>query len=324
MRFITYSTSREIDTPRPGILGDGQVIDLTRAWEMANQKEGRLGESPTNLLQLIEKSGGDITRIQLVLGLISNSVYRASLGVTIPLSDVQILTPIQKPPSVRDFYAFEKHVKTAFGIRGTEVPEEWYQIPVFYFSNPGAIYGPDEHISAPKATKELDFELEIACIIGKHGRDIQPEECEEYIFGLTIMNDWSARDLQRLETRVRLGPAKGKDFATSLGPTLVTLDELKNHSAGRPGIFNLEMTARVNGKQVSHGNLRDIHYSFGEIIARASADSTLYPGDVIGTGTVGSGSLLEATLGKGPWLKPGDEVELEVECLGTLRNWVQG
>jgi fumarylacetoacetate (FAA) hydrolase len=229
---------------------------------------------------------------------------------------------LKSPRSIRDFYAFEAHVKTANANRGREVPPEWYQFPVFYFSNTSAIYGPDDVIPYPSYTDALDYELEVACIIGKPGQDIRPEEAEDYIFGYMIFNDWSARDVQKLEMRVGLGPAKGKDFANSFGPYLVTPDELADRHTGRPGVYDLAMVARVNGKEMSRGSWKDLYWSFGDMIARASQDVLLQPGDVIGSGTVGTGCLLELTKGEGPWLQPGDVVELEVERLGVLRNTI--
>jgi fumarylacetoacetate (FAA) hydrolase len=156
-------------------------------------------------------------------------------------------------------------------------------------------------------------------VVGRAGRDIPEEDAQEYLAGIMIMNDWSARDVQADEMTVGLGPAKGKDFATSLGPWLVTLDELEPYSLG-DGRYDLEMTATVNGEPRSRGNLRDIYYTFGQLLARASQDANLYPGDVLGSGTVGTGCLLELTGGEGPWLEPGDEVELAVTGLGALRN----
>ena len=179
---------------------------------------------------------------------------------------------------------------------------EWYEIPVFYFSNPAAIYGPDDEIPYPEGSEALDYELEVAAVIGAEGR----------IGGFTVMNDWSARDLQRREMKVGLGPAKGKDFATSLGPVLVTPDEL--------GDLSLEMVARVNGEERSRGNLGDIYHSWESILAQASRNTELRPGDVLGSGTVGTGCILEH--GDERWLQPGDEVELEVEGIGVLRNRV--
>lgn len=235
------------------------------------------------------------------------------------LDEVDLLAPL-KPPTLRDFYAFEDHVAAANANRGREVPREWYEAPVFYFSNPHPIYGPGQSVPKPDYTEALDFELEVAAIIGQGGRDIAADKAEGHIFGYTIYNDWSARDLQRQEMKVGLGPAKGKDFAQSLGPLVVTADELAAKAEGRPGVFDLEMRARINGAEVSRGSWASLHYSFGEMIARASAGVDLYPGEVIGSGTVGTGCLLELTKGKGPWLQVGDEVELEIEGIGKLAN----
>jgi fumarylacetoacetate (FAA) hydrolase len=218
------------------------------------------------------------------------------------LADVQLCAPVPEPPSVRDFFAFEQHVATARANRGSEVPAEWYEIPVFYFSNPAAIFGPDEEIPYPHASEELDYELEVAAVIGTGGR----------IAGFTVMNDWSARDLQRKEVRVGLGPAKGKDFATSLGPVLVTVDEFDGGAA--------EMVASVNGEERSRGNLRDLYHGWDAILERASLNTRLRPGEVIGSGTVGTGCILEANDGR--WLQVGDVVEFEVEGIGVLRNTV--
>jgi fumarylacetoacetate (FAA) hydrolase len=217
-----------------------------------------------------------------------------------PLDEVQLLAPILHPPAIRDFYAFEQHVRTARALRGQEVPREWYEQPVFYFSNPVAVYGPDAEIPHPPETSELDYELEVAAMIGADGR----------IGGFTVMNDWSARDLQRAEMRVGLGPAKGKDFATSLGPVLVTPDEFDGSSA--------TMVARVNGVERSRGQLGDMYFSWDELVAQAARNTVLRPGDVLGSGTVGTGCILEH--GDGRWLQPGDVVELEVEGIGVLRN----
>jgi fumarylacetoacetate (FAA) hydrolase len=218
------------------------------------------------------------------------------------LADVDFRPPVLHPPSVRDFYAFEQHVKTARASRGLDVPDEWYEIPVFYFSSPAAIYGPGDDIPKPPDTNELDYELEVAAIIGAEGQ----------IGGFTIMNDWSARDLQRAEMRVGLGPSKGKDFATSLGPVVVTPDELDGSSG--------TMVARVNGEERSRGELGDMHHSWGSIVAHAARTTRLLPGDVLGSGTVGTGCILEQ--GDGRWLQPGDVVELEVEGIGILRNTI--
>jgi len=219
------------------------------------------------------------------------------------LDDVRLLPPVLRPPSIRDFYAFEEHVRRARELRGAgPPPQEWYEIPVFYFSNPAAVYGPEDAVPFPAGVEELDYELELAAMIGADGE----------IGGFTIMNDWSARDLQRREMAVGLGPAKGKDFATSLGPVLVTQDELDGSGA--------EMVARVNGEERSRGNSRDMHHSWQAIVAHAARNTRLVPGDVLGSGTVGSGCSLEH--GDGRWLQPGDVVELEIEGIGVLRNTI--
>jgi len=221
-------------------------------------------------------------------------------GPRYPLSQVTLLAPVPVPPSIRDFFAFEQHVATARANRGSQVPKEWYEFPAFYFTNPAAVYGPDEDVPYPAGTSELDYELEVAAVIGKN----------QDIAGFTVMNDFSARDIQRREMRVGLGPAKAKDFATSFGPVLVTIDEFDGTSA--------VMTARVNGEERSRGNLADIHYSWRQILDQASRNTRLRPGDVIGSGTVGTGSILEHDDGR--WLARGDVAELEIEGIGTLRN----
>jgi fumarylacetoacetate (FAA) hydrolase len=240
---------------------------------------------------------------------------------SLSIDEVKFLSPL-KPNTLRDAYAFEQHVKTANKNRGREVPEEWYQFPVFYFTNPSTAFGHDDEIPYPHYTEAMDYELEIAAVIGKAGMNIKPEDAPKHIFGYTIFNDWSARDIQRKEMIVGLGPAKGKDFASAFGPVIVTHEAIADKWTERPGVYALEMSARVNGKEYSRGNFKDIHWSFGEIIARASDSVTLYPGDVIGSGTVGTGCLLELTKFQGPWLNEGDVVELEIERIGVLRNTV--
>ncbi|SDX42563.1 fumarylacetoacetate hydrolase [Marininema mesophilum] len=240
--------------------------------------------------------------------------------VALPLEDIRLLSPLPDPHSFRDFYAFEQHVKTARARRGLEMVPEWYEFPVFYFSNPHSIVGTDAQIFRPRNSQALDFELEIACLIGREGRDLNTKEAMESIAGFTILNDWSARDLQAKEMKVGLGPAKGKDFATSIGPWLVTPDELEHRREDER--WNLTMTARVNGQELSRGNTKDLTFSFAQMIARASEDCMLYPGDLIGSGTVGTGCILELGTECHRWLEPGDIVELSIEGLGVLRNTI--
>ncbi len=293
MKLVTYSTYAK--SHQPGLLVDEEVFPLPFA----------------SMLDLIEAGDAGLERARNA---------RKSKGI--PLNSVTLHSPILRPTTLRDAYAFEGHVKTANANRGSEVPAEWYKFPIFYFTNPNNIFGPEDEIPYPSYTQEMDYELEIAAIIGKPGRDLRPEEVPQHIFGYTVVNDWSARDIQREEMRVKLGPAKGKDFASALGPCIVTPDELADRAVGRPGVYDLMMRACVNGEERSRGNFKDIYWSFGDILARASESVTLLPGDVIGSGTVGTGCLLELTKAKGPWLNPGDVVELEIERIGTLKNTV--
>jgi 2-keto-4-pentenoate hydratase/2-oxohepta-3-ene-1,7-dioic acid hydratase in catechol pathway len=236
----------------------------------------------------------------------------------VALDAVELRAPIPHPPAVRDFYAFEQHVKTAREGRGMQMDPDWYELPVFYFSNPHSIVGPDAEVSVPPGCEWLDYELEVAAVVGRDGADLDASSAARtHVAGFCVMNDWSARDLQGREMRQMLGPAKGKDFATSLGPFLVTPDEL-------PDDLALTMTATVNGREYSRGRLDDLHWSWGDILAYASRGTRVVAGDVIGSGTVGTGCILELSISHGtdayPWLQRGDEVVLEVEGLGRLAN----
>ena len=250
-----------------------------------------------------------------------------------PLEKAHLLSPIPTPTSCRDGYAFRQHVESARRNRGAAMIPEFDQFPIFYFTNHHSITGPGEVQCMPDHFEKLDFELEVAIVICKQGRNIRAEEADQYIGGLMIMNDFSARRLQMEEMQLNLGPAKGKDFSTALGPWLVTPDELESFEipakTGHTGKnWNLKMACRVNGVQVSEGNLGSMDWTFAEIIERASYGATLYPGDIIGSGTVGTGCFLELN-GTGKlnnpdyteqWLQEGDKVELEVEALGILEN----
>jgi fumarylacetoacetate (FAA) hydrolase len=241
-------------------------------------------------------------------------------------ADLAFGPPILRPPSFRDFYAFEQHVATMWQRRQSEIPEVWYRLPIFYFSNTSEIRGPGDPVWAPRGSSELDLELEVGAIVDTPAFDLPEERAGEAVGGYLIVNDWSARDLQRDESTVRLGPAKGKDFATSIGPWIVTPDELAG--AWRDGALapDLEMTATVVGAdgrtvEVSRGSWSTARYSFGQMLARASADVHVRPGELLGSGTVGTGCLLEvkdATLGR--WLEPGDLVTLSIEGIGDLQS----
>jgi fumarylacetoacetate (FAA) hydrolase len=266
---------------------------------------------PTLLELLQDPAGLEVARTAL---------QNAATGL--PLSEGQLLTPIPHPPTVRDFYAFEQHVATARAKRGLGMIPEWYEIPTFYFTNTSELYGHDEPVPYPIGSHELDIELEIACVIGRAGKDIPVDEAAQFIAGYTIMNDWSARDFQRLDMKLNLGPGKGKDFAISLGPWLVTPDELAERRSGNGASerYNMTMLARVDGQEISRGNFNQIYYSFPQMIAHASRNASLRPGDILGSGTVGTGCLLELGTEIHPWFKPGETIELEIDGLGVLRN----
>ncbi|QLJ02970.1 fumarylacetoacetate hydrolase family protein [Streptomyces sp. NEAU-sy36] len=243
------------------------------------------------------------------------------------LSEVRLLPPFQ-PASVRDFVTFEEHVE---GVRRSVdevsgVPEQWYAAPTFYFTNPHAIHGPGDGIPVPPGSTALDFELEVGAVIGREGRDLTPEQARDHIAGYTVFNDWSARDLQSAEMRVGLGPCKGKDTATTLGPVLVTADELEPYRDA-DGFLRLALTAEVNGEVVGRDLLSNMSWTFEEMAAYASRGTRVVPGDVLGSGTCGNGGCLAELWGlRGeqtpPALKPGDTVSLTVEGIGTLTNTV--
>jgi 2-keto-4-pentenoate hydratase/2-oxohepta-3-ene-1,7-dioic acid hydratase in catechol pathway len=238
----------------------------------------------------------------------------------------RFLAPIPSPPSIRDFMAFEEHVKTSSEALGQSVNPVWYEIPLFYFTNPAATRGPHDDIPVSPGSVRFDYELEIAAVIGRAGSDLDPTRAESHIAGYMVLCDWSARDLQEQEMRGLLGPAKGKDGATSFSRYLVTPDELEPYRAGNA--YDLAMTATVNGKPYSSGTFSTIYWSFAELLTYASRGTTLRPGDVIGSGTVGTGCILELSRVHGeekfPWLRPGDQVRLEVEHVGVIESAVVG
>lgn len=259
-----------------------------------------------------------------------NSKYRG-----IPVDDVEILAPVPHPTSCRDGYAFRQHVASARRNRRAEMIPEFDQFPIFYFTNHNSVVGPGDIVCMPDHFEKLDFELEVSIVICKPGKNIKASEADEYIGGYMIMNDMSARGLQMDEMKLNLGPAKGKDFSTVIGPMLVTADELEefkisakeNHTGNA---YDLSMQCWVNGKEVSNGNMKDMDWTFAEIIERASYGVQLFPGDVIGSGTVGTGCFLELNgTGKfndpnytAQWLQPDDVVEMEIAGLGRLKNTI--
>ncbi len=311
-------------------LPDGRLLDLETARRRVAREEPRLVHNdalfraPLTTLDALLASG---TRVEALRAVVEPFLDRIELlpamddeadDLTLDPDDLRFGPPILRPTSLRDFYAFERHVSTIWSRRGAEIPEAWYRLPIFYFSNVSEIRGPGDPVWIPRGSQELDYELEIAALIDTPARDLGAERGEEAIGGYTILNDWSARDLQRDESTVRLGPAKGKDFASTIGPWLVTPDELADARAGRG--YALAATAGVNGTELGRGTWSDIHFSFGEMLERASSDARLVPGDLIGSGTVGTGCLLEIreSSGFGRYLEPGDTVTLAVDRLGEL------
>ncbi len=295
------------------------VLELLRDPEGLAKAHNALRESGKEYIQKEQDSPAPLA--EAALSMVSKVIHERH-ATEYTLHELVLLPPIPDPPSVRDFYAFEQHVKTVRAKRGVEMIPEWYEIPIFYFSNNSEIYGHDEPIPYPVGSNELDIELEIACVIGREGKDIPVEEAADYIAGYTIMNDWSARDFQFKEMKLNLGPAKGKDFATSIGPWVVTPDELasRRQESGAGERYDMTMIARVNGKEISRGNFNQIYYSFPQMIAYASRNTRLRAGDVLGSGTVGTGCIREVGIEVQPWLQRGDVVELEIEGIGVLRN----
>jgi 2-keto-4-pentenoate hydratase/2-oxohepta-3-ene-1,7-dioic acid hydratase in catechol pathway len=245
----------------------------------------------------------------------------AVTGDEVPLAEAVLLAPLE-PASLRDFVTFEEHVEGMALGAGAAIPPEWYEAPTFYFSNTASIVGPFDDVAVPPGCAALDFELEVAAVVGRTGRDLAPAAARDHIAGYTVLNDWSARDLQAREMRVLLGPAKGKDFASTLGPWIVTADELEPYS--RDDRLHLELEVRVNGTKVGDDTLANMAWSFEEMLAYASRGTQVVAGDVLGSGTCGSGCLAELWGRRGrrepPPLAAGDVVEIRVEGIGEIRN----
>lgn len=341
MRFVTYRDGGQL---RHGFLvttehGE-QIVDLANAL-LAHERE-RLGrDANPSVADVAAKYGADlvgfIERQDVALPAARALETRAKAGelplavdgrpLVRPLGGTLLCAPIPRPPSMRDGYAFRQHVETARRNRGLPMIAEFDAFPVFYFTNHHGVVGPGPVRVMPLHLDKLDFELEAAVVVGKRGRNLKATEADAHVFGLTIMNDLSARTLQMEEMKLSLGPAKGKDFATSLGPWLVTLDELETCTKQTPNgnVYDLRMRAFVNGKQVSDGNVAQMNWTFAQILERASYGVDLWPGDVIGSGTVGTGCFLELNGSKitnDQWLQLGDEIDLEIEHLGRLENTI--
>ena len=331
MKLVTY-----VDTPaagrdegRAGILAGERVLDLAALWRWAARSGMTvpdLASPPVTMLDMLRTGpeGMEVTRKAVEAYSAAGEHAAAEPGLALAPGAYVLRTPIPAPPSIRDFYVFEQHVRAARARRNADMIPEWYEFPVFYFSNTSALYGSDEPVPYPRRSNELDFELEMAAVIGREGSDIPAEDAPAYIAGYLVMNDWSARDLQRQEMKLNLGPAKGKDFATSLGPWLVTPDELADRriGSGKDERFDLAMTGSINGDQLTSANASGMYYTFPQMIERASQHVRLRPGDIIGSGTCGTGCILELGTERHRWLRPGDRIEMTIERLGTLTNTI--
>ena len=305
-------------------------------YKLANNNKELIGLLKKDSLINLNEFFGDISLVDLIKKDNWKSETLKKIDeeklVTHHINDVNLLAPIPNPNSLRDAYAFRQHVETSRKNRGLEMIKEFDEFPVFYFSNHNAIYGPQDEIKCmPSHFEKLDFELEIAIVIGKEGRNLKANEASSYIAGYMIMNDVSARGLQMKEMKLNLGPAKGKDFASVIGPYLVTPDEIKDKlidKGGHGSIYDLKMSCFLNNQLVSEGNFKDMNWTFEQIIERVSYGTTIYPGDIIGSGTVGTGCLLELN-GSGKikdsnynevWLKEGDVVKMKIDKLGEISN----
>ena len=320
MKLLTYIKD-ENEQPSFGFKVNDFIVDIRKGAEWINQDQGndKFLTIPNDLKTALE----EWNHFFPILIEMQETVQNGDLSkFSTAESDLEILPPIINPPSFRDFYAFEQHVRAARKLRGLEMHPDWFKIAIFYFSNPNCCYGHGQEIPYPSNTTELDFELEFAIIIGNGGSDIKAEDAAEVIAGYTILNDWSSRNLQREEMPLSLGPAKGKDFASSFGPYMVTPDELED-AWDNNGKLDLRMTCKINGKLISDGNTNDLYHSFGDMIERASMNTKLMPGEYIGSGTVGTGCILELRPeNTGGWVQKGDTVTLEVERLGKLENTI--
>jgi 2-keto-4-pentenoate hydratase/2-oxohepta-3-ene-1,7-dioic acid hydratase in catechol pathway len=319
MKLVTFKNTK--GKQRAGwVQGDG-VIDMSEASN---------GSLPVDMLSFIDNYDEYFTIIKQS-GLLD-------IAPTSKLEEVTLVAPLPNPRSFRDYIAFEMHMLNASRSFGHTIGQTWYEMPIFYFTNHHAIYGPNDDIKRPVKETKLDIELEMAVIIGKKGKNIKAEEAEEYIFGYTVFNDWTARAIQKTEMEIPLGPHKGKDFANAIGPCIVTKDEMEKYRVPfsqtffdaplkvpeiKGDRFDIKMSSRINGQIICDGNYKTAYYNFAQMIERASEnDVTLMPGDILGSGTVGWGSLIENSFSVHRPLEPGDVVELEIEGIGVLRNKV--
>jgi 2-keto-4-pentenoate hydratase/2-oxohepta-3-ene-1,7-dioic acid hydratase in catechol pathway len=327
MKICGYKTKPDFtNTIRMGILLDsGEIIDPNLVKALTYEKEGRYNpherarhKIPTSLHQFLQISDSPIDELKEILDTYENlrkaGTTKLSSGTSIVLTsgNVTLSKPLDKISVYRDFYAHEKHVAKGFEKRKEPIPEAWYEIPAYYKGATEGFIGPEEEILWPSYTNVLDYELELAVVVSKEGQNIKAEKATDHIFGFTILNDISARDIQKKEMAIRLGPAKGKDFCSIIGPVITTIDEFGGKEP------DLLMTAKINGEEWSRGQSGDSHFTFSQMIEHVAMDEWLLPGDLLGSGTVGTGCGLELD----KWIQEGDVLELEVESIGVLKNKV--
>ena len=324
MKFVTYKNNFD-PLIHFGFKHGENIIDIHASanWVNKEKNDDSFLSIPTSLKKALENWNINLKKLRDLEKIIIKSdikdIKNNNHSMVIEESKITFLPPVPNPQSFRDFYAFEQHVRAARKLRGLEMHPDWFKIPIFYFSNPSALYGHGADISYPKGTNELDFELEFSIIIANGGSNISQDEASNFIGGYTICNDWSARDLQREEMAMSLGPAKGKDFASSFGPYMVTPDELDEFI--KEDKLHLEMTCHVNDILISKGNTNDLYHPFTKMIERASMNTNLLAGDYLGSGTVGTGCILELRPeNTNGWIKKGDHVRMQVEQLGILEN----
>jgi 2-keto-4-pentenoate hydratase/2-oxohepta-3-ene-1,7-dioic acid hydratase in catechol pathway len=325
VKLVTFRVATPVGcVERVGALQpDDVIVDLTAAVaaELADRgvaQPGRLAAvtAPPDMLAFIEMGEIALDASRRALDFVAKLGHDARgpneerLAYRRGAAGTRLLAPLPRPRSFRDFWTFEAHVRKGWELRGEPVPEAWYRMPVYYKGNPLSILGPEDDLVWPAFTRRLDYELELGIVLGRGGRDIPASDGATHVFGYTVLNDWSARDIQREEMACRLGPAKGKDFATSIGPSIATADEIDPR--------DLRMVARVNGEVWSEGNAGTAHFTVGQLVSHASMGETLCPGELFGTGTVGGGCGLELDR----WIQSGDVVELEIEGIGILRTRV--
>ena len=325
MKLVTFELKTHAGAvERLGALLGGRIVDLNAAYALllARGKKPepyRLADTlvPSDMLRFLDMGEDGLEEARQALQFVHEGSRKFGDDLAGPRGEkiaykedeVSLLAPLPRPPALRDFFAFEEHALQGAKRRNEALNPAWYEQPVYYKGNHREIYGPGATVPWPSYTRKLDFELELACVVGRKGRDLSPKEAGAHIAGYTILNDWSARDIQKNEMVCRMGPAKAKDFATGLGPYLLTADEL-------PDPDNLRMSVTVNGELWSEGNSSSRYWKFGQMLSHVSQAETVYPGDLLGSGTYFKGCGLDLDR----WLKPGDVVEMEVEKLGKLRQ----